>query len=86
MAHEFERFFEDLRDAVFDVAGEVLGDFVVQVDDADRFGHVADVVGVPDGHFVFFSCVRFSFVVFGKGIRGVKNGDGYGRWEFKVRP
>lgn len=57
VAHELQCFFEDLRDAVFDVAGEVLGDFVVEVDDADGFGHVADVVGVPDGHFVFFSCV-----------------------------
>lgn len=51
MLHELERFFEDLGDAVFDVAGQVV-DYVVLDDvDADGFGDVADVVGVPEGHF-----------------------------------
>lgn len=66
MAHELQRFFKDLRDAVFDVAGEVLGDLVVQVDDADGLGHVANVFRVPDGHFVFCPCVVSRLLYLGR--------------------
>ena len=31
VAHEFQRFLQDLRDAVFDVSGQVLGNFVVDI-------------------------------------------------------
>ena len=50
MAHELERFFEDLAQAVFHIACEVLLDILVQADDADRLGDVDDVLLIPDRH------------------------------------
>lgn len=51
VAHELERLLQDLVHAVLDVHGEVLGDVVGEVRDADGLGDVLDGVGVPEGHF-----------------------------------
>jgi hypothetical protein len=48
--HEFQAFFQDLGDAVFDITGEVFDELVGGVGDADGLGDVFDVVRVPDGH------------------------------------
>lgn len=50
MAHTLQRFLEHLRNSIFDIPGEILGHIVIEVEDTDGFGDVADVIRVPDRH------------------------------------
>jgi len=50
VAHELKRFFQDLAQAVFHIACEVLLDILVKADNADRLSDVDDIFLVPDRH------------------------------------
>lgn len=50
VAHTLQRFLKHLRNSIFDIPGEILGHIVIEVEDTDGFGDVADVIGVPDRH------------------------------------
>lgn len=47
-AHEAQRLDDDLADAILDVLGQALEGFLVEGSDADGFGDVFNVFGVPE--------------------------------------
>ena len=49
MAHELQRLFQDLGQAVVDVASQLFDDGVRERGNAHRFANVAHVVRIPDG-------------------------------------
>jgi hypothetical protein len=50
VSHALQCFLQYLRNAVFNVAGEIFRHIVIEIGNSNGFRNVADVVRVPDRH------------------------------------